>query len=205
SVLWTAPYACYMPSIADIDGDGKVEVIVEGGILDGATGALKHAFTPALDGHFIVSDLDGDGQLDVITATRGYHADGTLFVDTKLTGNWPAIADFDHDGIPEVVDVDTLAHTLSLWRYDATAANKFTVVRPAVDMNLQFPTNHCPPAYYGYTHGGGPPTVADFNGDGSPDVGLAGGIGYVVFDGKKLLDPTQTGAQVILWSVTTTD
>src|SRR6185312_13100232 len=71
--LWSAPYACYMPSIADLDGDGAVEVIVEGGILDGATGALKHAFTPALDSHFVVSDLDADGQLDVVTADRGYH------------------------------------------------------------------------------------------------------------------------------------
>ena len=29
---------CFMPSIADLDGDGNAEVIVEGGILDGATG-----------------------------------------------------------------------------------------------------------------------------------------------------------------------
>ena len=203
--LWTAPYGCYMPSIADIDGDGKVEVIVEGGILDGATGALKHAFTPALDTHFVVSDIDGDGQLDVITSDRGYHADGTLFVDTKLGGTWPAVADFDHDGVPEVVLVDTTAHTVALWHYDATQAAKFTLVRAPVDMNLKFATNHCGTTEYGYTHGGGPPTVADFNGDGTPDVGLAGGIGYVVFDGSKLLDPTQTGAATILWADSTTD
>jgi hypothetical protein len=205
TLLWTAAYGCYMPSIADIDGDGTVEVIVEGGILDGATGALKHAFVPVLDGQFVVSDLDGDGQLDVITPDRGYHADGTLFVDTKLGGTWPAVADFDHDGVPEVVLVDTTAHTVALWHYDATQPLKFKLVRSPVDMNLNFATNHCAAAEYGYTHGGGPPTVADFNGDGTPDVGLAGGIGYVVFDGTKLLDPTQTPAQTILWANTTTD
>ncbi len=49
--------------------------------------------------------------------------------------------------------------------------------------------------------------MADFNGDGTPDVALAGGIGYVVFDGKKLVDPTvQTGAATILsWADSTTD
>ena len=104
---WTSPTTgCSMPSIADLDGDGHPEVIVEGGILDGATGTLKHAFVPPLDSSFIVSDLDGDGQLDIITADRGYHADGTLFVDTKLGGSYPAIADFKHDGNREVVRVD---------------------------------------------------------------------------------------------------
>ncbi len=107
-------------SIADLDGDGKPEVIIEDGILDGATGALKHAFSPALDTHFVVSDIDGDGVLDIVTADRAYHADGTLFVDTKLGGAWAAIADFDHDGVPEVVLVDTTAHTVALWHYDAT-------------------------------------------------------------------------------------
>src|SRR5262249_580166 len=81
--FWSnATATCSMPSIADLEGMGHPSVIVEGGILDGATGALKAAFNPPLDTSFIVSDLDGDGQLDIITADRGYHADGTLFVDT---------------------------------------------------------------------------------------------------------------------------
>jgi len=205
SPLWSYQAGCYMPSIADLDGDGVVEVIVDGGILDGPTGALKATFTPALNTSLIVSDLDGDGQLDVITATRGYHADGTMFVDTGLPGTWPAIADFDGDGVPEVVDVDNNLHTITVWRYDASQPSKFVIVRPAVDMNALFPTNPCPGGSWGQLHGGGPPTIADFNGDGTPDVGLAGGIGYVVFDGKKLLDLTAAGPQTILWSTQTTD
>ncbi len=202
---WTSPTGCAMPSIADLDGDGHPEVIVEGGILDGATGALKHAFVPALDTSFIVSDLDGDGVLDVITADRGYHADGTLFIDTKLGGTWPAIADFDHDGKREVVLIDYGTHTLSLWRYDTTQPGNFTVVRSPVDMNAAFATNHCPAGSAGASGGGGPPTVADFNGDGIPDVGLAGGIAYVAFDGSKLMTASVPGPQTILWSVVTTD
>jgi hypothetical protein len=202
---WTSAASCSMPSIADLEGTGHPEVIVEGGILDGATGALLHAFVPPLDSSFIVSDLDGDGVLDIITADRGYHNDGTLFIDTKLGGTWPAIADFDHDGNREVVLIDYPTHTLSLWRYDPTQPNGFVVVRAPVDMNAAFATNHCPTGSAGATAGGGPPTIADFNGDGIPDVGLAGGIAYVVFDGKKLMDPTVAGPQTILWSDVTTD
>jgi len=143
--------------------------------------------------------------LDVITSDRGYHADGTLFIDTKLGGTWPAIADFNHDGNREVVLIDYPMHTLSLWRYDPTQPNNFVVVRAPVDMNAAFTTNHCPAGSAGATGGGGPPTIADFNGDGIPDVGLAGGIAYVVFDGKKLMDPTVAGPQTILWSDVTTD
>ncbi|HEY1960647.1 MAG TPA: VCBS repeat-containing protein [Polyangiaceae bacterium] len=217
--FWTssAPEACVMPSIADLDGDGFAEVIVEGGILDGATGTLKHAFSTPLDSSFVISDLDDDGQLDVVTAARGYHADGTLFVDTGLgSGNsfantadwkspWPAVADFEGKGLPEVVVIDNLAHTLFVWRYDAQAANKFDVVRAPVDINSKFATNTCAVGSWGNTHGGGPPTVADFNGDGVPDVGTAGGIGYVVFDGKSLVNPAVTGPNTILWAAATND
>ena len=32
--------------------------------------------------------------------------------------------------------------------------------------------------------GGGPPTIADFDGDGLPEVAAAGGYGYVIFNGE---------------------
>ncbi len=218
SPLWTsALLTCFMPSVADLDGDGKPEVIVEGGILDGATGAVKATFNPALNSSFIVGDLDGDAVLDVITSSRGYHADGTVFVDTKLAelgqffglqdwkSPWPAIADFDLDGLPEVVVIDNLNHALSMWRYDADQPNKFAVVRAPVDINAGLNPALCPPGSWGNTHGGGPPTVADFDGDGTPDVGTAGGIGYAVFSGKQLIDPKVAGPQTVLWIKQTKD
>jgi len=77
------------------------------------------------------------------------------------------------------------------------------VVREALDINATFPHNHCcdiNPNCAGCLHGGGPPTVADFNGDDYPDVALASGIGYVVYDGEKLMDPTVPDGQTKLWT-----
>lgn len=218
ALLWSSPViVCFMPSIADIDGDGKPEVIVEGGILNGADGTLARTFQPPLNGPFVVSDIDSDGKLDVVTSSRAYDASGTMFVDTQIAeqgyfpdtsdwkGPWAGVGDFDRDGKPEVVAVDNTRHEVLLWRYDATKTEKFTIVRPPIDMNALFGSNGCPEDTWGFTHGGGPPTVADFDADGTPDIGLAGGIGYVVFSGKKLVDPNVSGPSAILWSKPTTD
>lgn len=218
TALWTsAKLDCFMPSIADLDGDGTVEVIVEGGILDGATGSLKHAYAQPLDGPPSVSDIDGDGKLDVVTGPQAFRADGTLIVNTGIatassfgtTDDWKfpgsAIADFDKDGVPEIVVVDNLQHALHVWHYDATAASKFKLLRSPVDINGTLSPTLCGGGQWGNTHGGGPPTIADFNGDGTPDVALAGGVGYAVFDGKKLIDPAVAGSATFLWTKQTHD
>lgn len=220
SELWvtTAAMRCFMPSIADLEGDGSVEVVVEGGILDGATGALKHAFDSVLDGPFVISDIDGDNSLDIVTFARGYSALGLKFVDTGKTsvehfadtgdwkGPWAAVADFNADGKPEVIAVDNETHSVHMWRFDSTKPGKFEIIREPVDMNALFDvSNKCNSGSWGETHGGGPPTIGDFDKDGVPDVALAGGIGYVVFDGKKLRDSAVAGKDAILWSNVTTD
>jgi len=206
TLFWnSAPgVGCYMPSIADMDGDGKAEVVVEGGILYGFDGTTKTTFSAALAGTFAVSDIDGDGALDVFTSSQAFHADGKLFVDTGVPGSWPAAGDFDKDGKAEVVAVYSGTHTTSFWRYDAAQAAKFSWVRQNVDINGAL-AQHCAVGSAGYTTGGGPPTVADFDGDGVPDLALAGGIGYTVLNGAKVVNPAIANPDTVLWTVATTD
>ena len=207
--LWaTAAIGCGELSIADLDADGAPEVISSGGILDGAKGTLKALYSVTPHNFIVVSDIDVDGKLDVVTGRQGFHGDGSLFVDTGLGSGgalWPAVADFDKDGKPEVVVVDNDLHTVFLWRYDAAQPGGFSVVRAPIDINKDLDPNLCPVGNWGNQHGGGPPTVADFNGDGFPDIALAGGVGYAVLDGKKLLDPAVADKDTFLWVKQTQD
>ncbi|MFI5299002.1 MAG: FG-GAP repeat domain-containing protein [Polyangiales bacterium] len=201
--LWVSPTVqCATPAIADVDGDGVVDVVVETEIVSGVTGTLEHKF-PGGIGPFVISDIDGDGQLDVVVAAGAYHADGTRFVTPTFSfgGTFPAIGDFDRDGKPEIVADDYTTHSYFIWRYDAAAPGHAVVVRASTDVNGTLDATHCG----GSVVGGGPVTVGDFNGDGTPDVALAGGIGYVVIDGKKAIDPTIAGPATLLWSSTTRD
>jgi len=211
--LWVSPpgSACSMPAIADLYQDGRVEVVVESQILDGATGQPLATFVPANAQNFVVSDFDGDGLLDIVTPTRVYRADGTLLAPTAattpaLTGSYVAVGDLDRDGVPEAVVADTSNHALIVWHLDPQEPSGVKVVRYEVDINGALdPATVCSPGSAGYTKGGGPPTVADFDGDGFPDVALAGGVGYSVFSGARLMDASFTNPQTVLWTKQTHD
>ena len=161
--------------------------------------------------NIVVSDVTGDGQLDIVGSSIVYGANGQVAVDASadITGTHPAVGDLDNDGVPEIVTVHFNTHTLSIWRLDPNSASGYVVVRSGIDINGTISPNPCcliNPANAGCNGGGGPPTIADFNGDGFPDVGLAGGIGYAVFDGAKLMDPAMyPNDQTIAWLTQTQD
>ena len=204
--LWlSAAGTCSMPSLADLDQDGDVEVVVDSQILDGKTGATVATFNPANTSNVVVSDMDADGKLDIVGARRIYKADGTLLVDSNLVASFPAVGDLDKDGIPEVIAIFNSNHELRIWRVDPNEPGGFKIVRTGVDINGTLNPALCPANSTGFTQGGGPPTVADFNGDGVPDVAMAGGVGYAVFDGKKLMDPAVPNAETLLWIRQTQD
>ena len=199
---------CDQPSIADLDQDGVPEIIVERSVLDGATGALE--FSIAGGGMLwwtdkaIAADITGDGRLDVVKPSRAWDSAGQPLVTGAPAGTFPAVADFDLDGAPEVVSIHNTSvagtHHLRMWRYDANATGGFATIRSGIDINAGLSPTHCPEGLYGRTTGGGPPTIADFDGDGTPDVGVAGGIGYAVFDGDALLDANVANADTVMWA-----
>jgi len=202
SVKWLSPsVSCFMPSIADLDQDGSPEVIDVGHIVNGADGTTKATFSTAE--FIVVSDVDGDGELDIVTPSKVYGADGILKVDSGLTGRHAAVGDLDNDGVPEIIAVNTANHTISVWH--VTGPGTFEVLRQGLDINYGISPNPCAVGSAGATTGGGTPTIAHFNNDEFPDVGLAGGIGYVVFDGALLMDALVTPDNTRIWYTQTQD
>ena len=163
------------PSIADIDGDGQPEIIAsqtiinsQGNILWNASGGQGGI---ARGGVPIVSDLDGDGMKEVIFGNTIYNYDGTL-VRSGIDG-FSAVANLQGSSEPEIVIV----------------SNGSIFVRDNSDNLIWQQT------IPGGGHGG-TPTVADFDGDGNAEIGVAAASQYSVFNGED-------GA--IIWSTPVND
>jgi hypothetical protein len=111
------PYGYSYPSLADMDGDGNVEVVVGDAIIRGADGTLlarggrgKGAAPyggSGVGGTYgalsAVIDLDGDGSLEVVTGSTAYNKDGSVKWDNGGLDGLVAVADFDGDGQGEIV------------------------------------------------------------------------------------------------------
>jgi hypothetical protein len=160
-----------------MDGDGTPEIAVRYHVVhaDG-TEVLEvpsRASTAVMAGgdYVTLADLDEDGDLELVGGNGAYRVDGTaLWERGDLPDGYPSIADIDSDGRPEVVMVDTATHAIH-----ALNGEDGTRVWGPVDVNQGRTT------LMG-AHGGGPPTIADFDGDTLPEVATAGGYGYAVFE-----------------------
>jgi hypothetical protein len=172
-------------SIADLDADGKPEIFSCATVFDN-TGVQK--WTAASGAYMTTAaNLDGDakGTLEIIAGNRAYTHDGKpLWHQTKVTAGYVAVADFGADNDPDVVLVT---------KGDVYILDGKTGKIEWGPHTLPIP-NGGDPAKAGP---GGPPTVADFDGDGKPEIGVAGGYYYVVFD--------PDGSKPVLWKKTTKD
>ncbi len=215
--LWTN-YAsfnatgCHWDSLAihDLDDDGVPEIVQAGPFPavynnQGMLIASSTANTSYSDGlHPVLADLDGDGSVEMVDGKEAFRFDKTTKQWTLAAGyggpslGQTAIADFGTfgadptkddrsklDGIPEIAVV-----TSGQVRVQTLAGR--VVFGP-----IGLP---------GTTAGtGGAPTIADFDGDGRAEIGVAGATAYGVFDpdcvagaaAKKCPSGATTG---ILWS-----
>ena len=153
------------PALADLDGDGSSEILVGDAVFDADGNRLWVAAHGAgIDGCLqaaavnIVADVIGGGRPEVLIGSTVYDASGNVVWRGMDGGNFvpdgfPAVADFDDDGLPEVVVVHGGANGMSILRGD-TGARICSAPGPS-----------------GAGIGGGPPVIADFDGDGVPEIG----------------------------------
>jgi uncharacterized repeat protein (TIGR01451 family) len=120
------------PAVADLDGDGTMEVI--GGtysvfILNGEDGTVQRAMDPAGSRVWpgvVVADIDEDGDLDIVTAhgdgyVNLFDHDGNLTWSRKPASNELrslAVADLEGDGTMEIVVGQALLNKVNTWVYE---------------------------------------------------------------------------------------
>jgi hypothetical protein len=171
-------------AISDMDGDGRPEIIAGRAILDAdgnliAMGRFGMAGVQAYGNVGTTSfavDLNGDGQQEVVVGDALYRRDGSAIWNNGQGDGYPAVGDFDGDGVPEIA----VSGNGRLRLQDSTNG--------AVRWNQSIPGA-------GSSYYGGPPTIADFDGDGQPEIGVASGSRYSVFEGNGAL----------LWQAVTDD
>ena len=180
-----APLQGMMPVAADLDQDGLPEIIVGRFVLNHTLsdltvlGPASGSETDLLGG--IVADVNLDGAPEVIVANTIYAgAGGILHQNLALPGlGTVGVGNFDADLFPEIVLVDPFSNG-RLYLLDH-------------QMNLIWGPVAIPTSGSPFSNGG-PPTIADFDGDGRAEIGVAGDRHYVVFDGDGSIlwqQPTQ--------------
>ncbi|QQX75458.1 MULTISPECIES: T9SS type A sorting domain-containing protein [Aequorivita] len=154
------------PSVADLNNDGTLEIVLNTGGVPNAgrvylldpTGADLPGWPLNFDDHWMINapalaDLDGDGMLEIITGERVGSAQGFVHAikmdGTPINANWPvevaatpaftpSIADMDNDGN---LDVVIAASSAGMYIFDnqGQVFPGFPVFDPTVSYSYQSP------------------------------------------------------------------
>ncbi len=175
TVYWQCSSAACRPiqslwgglTIADLDGLGGPEVIRGGCVLEGRTGAVRFCGdntqghgSNGVGGISVVADIDGDGTQEIVAGRTAYRANGqVLWNFPARSDGFLAVIQADADSAPEFVMVGGGR----LYRLESNGAEIWNVPLRGAGS-------------------GGPPTVANFDNDPAPEIGVAERNRYTVYD-----------------------
>jgi len=163
------------PAIADIEGDGSAEIVygfslltANGNIWNGLNGGPAGSQRSNAAATSVV-DLDdtvqsnGNRDLEIVSGNRAMKTDGSMLWDISgaVPDGFSAVGDFGNDGDPEVV----------------TVADGDVYVLDGTSGSIDFGPQPIPGGGEG-----GPPTIADFDGDDFVEFAAAGEGQYTVYD-----------------------
>ncbi|MBM76582.1 MAG: hypothetical protein CMK59_14335 [Proteobacteria bacterium] len=153
-------------SIADLDADGLAEIILNGGVFS-SDGTLlwEAADNDSSNKDYFSSfaaDLDMDGVQEVISNGTVFEHDGSIRWSIPDLKGYPAIGDLDGDLQPEII---------STYNGMISVVNKYGDIMWRVEHGRR----------------SGPPTIADFDGDGAAEIGVASKEDYSVWDNDGTL------------------
>ena len=165
------------PSLADVDGDGQSEVLV-GPLFLSSTGAELGYGEEGMGGTqrdkgkaiSYAVDLDLDGVTEIVAGNTLYRVDGSVVAQTGGADGFTAVGNFDDDERGELVVVAPKEGVVYLYDY--------------TDIGFSLMWSYALEGAGGETLHGGPPTVADFDGDGEAEIGVAGSDYYTVLEGS---------------------
>jgi hypothetical protein len=213
--LWSGP------SLYDLNNDGLPEVLMGGSVFNGTTGAVidtslgvrGYSSTGQIP---VVADTAGDGSPELVTGDAMYSWDLTA---NAGAGGWVAAATgLGADGLVAIADFGTFGvdpglddrAVLDGIPEVAVISSGLARIRTLAGRVIHGPIQllYFPPATNAGT--GGPPTIADFDGDGRAEMAVAGRGGYNVFDPDCVGTPVVENCSSlrtdgILWAMPTQD
>ncbi|MGH7803005.1 MAG: FG-GAP-like repeat-containing protein, partial [Candidatus Binatia bacterium] len=183
----TCPLMAAAVSIANLDGAGNPEVVAGAAVYDatgkllgdgenlgGTTGGAKASGNggPKRSAISAVSDVDLDGVPELVAGPSAYQLRGGSLVKvwqrTDRADGIVGIGNFDSDPQAEIVIVAN--GQIYMLDHDGSDAEVWNPT--AAHAPITLPTGGS----------GGAPTIADFDGDGVPEIGVAGRYGYAVLE-----------------------
>ncbi|MCA9718368.1 MAG: hypothetical protein KC468_27095, partial [Myxococcales bacterium] len=217
-------------SLANLDDDPEAEVVFGAAVFDhdglmvwdeGGNGGALGTSNGYTGGITAIADLDDDDIPELVSGHDAFKINWqpgnppTVSLELLWTSNagpdgYPAIADLDNNGSPEVVIIGS--GTLQV--VDGATGQLWCGADPSGVLCQNNNGARTQPRAIPGGGRGGPPTISDFDGDGKPEVGIAGASRYVVFDfnrpGEDIVKPggepdPVAGATYVRWSSVTQD